>query len=394
MPQRGVEHLRLHAGEVMLEDRLVISREEILRPPPRPLALDHRVDGDVADPELLHRRSLPVFSSSVTGEFSADKPRTSCSAMRFGFPCPPPQIEQKCCLANASSARGQALNKKLKYAAVAIVVFAAAIYINNTNHLATHRDGKPALLAHRGIAQRFDERELKNDTCTAARMLPPSHAYLENTIDSMRAGFAAGADIVELDVHPTTDGEFAVFHDWTLDCRTDGHGVTREHSMAYLKKLDIGHGYTADGGKTFPFRGKGIGLMPTLTEVLATFPQVRLLINVKSRDPSEGEKLAAVLNKLPAERRAQIMVYGGDEPVEIVRQHAHDIRTISRAAIKRCLLGYIGYGWSGVVPRACHNAMVMSDQRRPVDVGLAGPFPQPHEGGQQRGLRARPLSRR
>ena len=138
----------------------------------------------------------------------------------------------------------------------------------------------------------------------------------------MRAGFAAGADIVELDVHPTTDGEFAVFHDWTLDCRTDGHGVTREHSMAYLKKLDIGHGYTADGGKTFPFRGKGIGLMPTLAEVLAAFPQARLLINVKSRDPSEGEKLAAVLNKLPAERRAQIMVYGGDEPVEIVRQHA------------------------------------------------------------------------
>ena len=157
----------------------------------------------------------------------------------------------------------------------------------------------------------------------------------------------------------TTDGEFAVFHDWTLDCRTDGHGVTREHSMAYLKKLDIGHGYTTDRGKTFPFRGKGIGLMPTLDEVLATFGEQRLLINVKSRDPSEGEKLAAVLNRLPAERRPQIMVYGGDEPVEIVRQRVSEIRTISRGAIKRCLLGYIGYGWSGVVPKACRNAMVM-----------------------------------
>ena len=36
----------------------------------------------------------------------------------------------------------------------------------------------------------------------------------------MRAAFAAGADIVEFDVHPTSDGQFAVFHDWTLDCRT------------------------------------------------------------------------------------------------------------------------------------------------------------------------------
>ena len=250
------------------------------------------------------------------------------------------------------------MKKKLKIAALAIVVL-AAIYANNTNRLAAHRESTPVLLAHRGIAQRFDERELKNDTCTAARMLPSGHDYLENTIASMQAGFAAGADVVELDVHPTTDGEFAVFHDWTLDCRTDGHGVTREHSMAYLKKLDIGYGYTADGGKSFPFRGKGIGLMPTLAEVLQAFPQGRLLINVKSRDASEGEKLAAELNKLPAERRSNIMVYGGDEPIEIVRQQMPDIRTISRAAIKGCLLGYIGYGWSGVMPKACRNAMIM-----------------------------------
>jgi glycerophosphoryl diester phosphodiesterase len=150
-----------------------------------------------------------------------------------------------------------------------------------------------------------------------------------------------------------------VFHDWTLDCRTDGHGVTREHSMADLKKLDIGYGYTADGGKTFPFRGKGLGMMPSLGEVLTAFPQRRLLINVKSRDPSEGEKLAAVLNKLNPERRAQIMVYGGDEPIEIVRRRAGNVRTISRAAIKSCLISYIGYGWSGLVPDACSHAMVL-----------------------------------
>ena len=100
-------------------------------------------------------------------------------------------------------------------------------------------------------------------------------------------------------------------------------------------------------------------MMPTLAEVLAAFPQQRLLINVKSRDPSEGEKLAAVLNKLTAERRAQIMVYGGDEPIEIVRRRADDVRTISRAAIKSCLISYIGYGWSGLVPDACSQAMVL-----------------------------------
>ncbi|OWV92458.1 glycerophosphodiester phosphodiesterase [Rhizobium sp. R635] len=251
------------------------------------------------------------------------------------------------------------MGRKLLICAATVAVAGTGIYLNNTSLLAEHRPGKPELLAHRGIAQRFDETDLKNDTCTAARMLPPKHDYLENTIPSMQAGFAAGADIVEIDVHPTTDGEFAVFHDWTLDCRTDGHGVTREHSMAEMKTLDIGYGYTADGGKTFPFRGKGIGMMPTLAEVLSAFPDRRFLINVKSRDPSEGEKLAAVLNGLSSERRAEIIVYGGDEPIDMVRRLVPDIRTASRKSLKGCLLGYIGYGWTGLMPEDCKHRMML-----------------------------------
>lgn len=251
------------------------------------------------------------------------------------------------------------MGRKLLYCAAAITIAAAGIYVNNTSLLAEHRPGKPVLLAHRGIAQRFDETDLKNDTCTAARMLPQKHDYLENTIRSMQAGFAAGSDIVEIDVHPTTDGEFAVFHDWTLDCRTNGHGVTREHSMADMKTLDIGYGYTADGGKTFPFRGQGIGMMPTLAKVLSTFPDRRFLINVKSRDPTEGEKLAAVLNGLSTDRRAEIIVYGGDEPIDVIRRLAPDIRTASRKSLKSCLFGYIGYGWTGVLPDACKQAMML-----------------------------------
>ena len=127
----------------------------------------------------------------------------------------------------------------------------------------------------------------------------------------MEAAFAAGADVVEFDIHPTTDGQFAVFHDWTLDCRTEGNGKTRDHAMTDLKKLDVGYGYTADGGKTFPLRGKGVGLMPTLDEVLDAFPDKRFLINVKSNDAGEGEKLAAYFAKLPPEARARLMVYGG-----------------------------------------------------------------------------------
>jgi glycerophosphoryl diester phosphodiesterase len=175
----------------------------------------------------------------------------------------------------------------------------------------------------------------------------------------MRAAFAAGADVVELDIHPTTDGQFAVIHDWTLDCRTDGAGVTRAHTLAELKALDIGYGYTADGGKTFPFRGKGVGLLPSLDEVLAAFPDRRLLIDIKSNDPADGEKLADRLARLAPEQLGRIMVYGGDRPVGLVRARLSGVRTMSRASLQSCLLRYVALGWTGHVPAACSRSLLL-----------------------------------
>ena len=142
--------------------------------------------------------------------------------------------------------------RKLPLVLAASVAAIGAIYAFNASwRVAPPSDLKIGLIAHRGIHQTYNREGLDNETCTAARIDPPVHDYLENTLRSMQAAFAAGADIVELDVHPTTDGHFAVIHDWTLDCRTEGTGETRSHDLAYLKTLDIGHGYTADGGKTW-----------------------------------------------------------------------------------------------------------------------------------------------
>jgi glycerophosphoryl diester phosphodiesterase len=240
-----------------------------------------------------------------------------------------------------------------------VLAFAAFAYLNNTNLLAPAGNGRPLLLAHRGLAQIFSHVGLTGDTCTAARMDPPEHPYLENTLASMLAAFRAGADIVEFDIHPTADGDFAVFHDWTVDCRTNGTGVTRSHTLASLKALDIGYGYTADGGKTFPFRGQGIGLMPTLDEVLSAFPGKRFLIHIKSNDASEGEQLAAKLSELPTPRLADLIVYGGNAPVASFAARLPAVRSMSRASLKSCLLGYFALGWTGYVPSACHRSMVL-----------------------------------
>ncbi|WP_376704506.1 glycerophosphodiester phosphodiesterase family protein [Mesorhizobium sp. ISC25] len=249
--------------------------------------------------------------------------------------------------------------RKRTISLVAILVAAGAVWLNNTSLLSSRPAGTPSVLAHRGLAQDFDRTNLGSETCTAARMLTPRHCFLENTISSMEAAFALDADALELDVHPTTDGKFAVFHDWTLDCRTDGKGETRSHAMSELKTLDIGYGYTADGGKTFPFRGKSVGMMPSLDEVLQRFPNRRFNINIKSNDPKEGEMLAAWLATLTPAERANLTVYGGDRPIEAVKAALPDMHTLSRASLTRCILRYAALGWSGYVPDACRQGTLL-----------------------------------
>jgi glycerophosphoryl diester phosphodiesterase len=251
------------------------------------------------------------------------------------------------------------MKRTLRLLSAGLLLLAAFVYVNNASVLAPAMSGKPSLLAHRGMAQTFHRDGLTNETCTAERIYPPTHDFLENTLASMKAAFDAGADVVEFDIHPTTDGHFAVFHDWTVDCRTEGHGVTREQTLAELKALDVGYGYTADGGKTFPFRGKGVGLMPSLDEVLRAFPAKRFLINIKSNDASEGEMLAQHLSRLPEARRDLLMAYGADRPIAALHARLPALRVLSKATLKRCAYAYLGLGWTGYVPPACQHTLLM-----------------------------------
>lgn len=234
------------------------------------------------------------------------------------------------------------------------------LYFLNASWLAAATaTGRPVFLAHRGVHQTYRPEGITAQSCTATMIDTPRHDFIENTLPSVRAAFDAGADIVEFDIHPTRDGHFAVFHDWTLDCRTNGRGVVREQTLADLKALDIGYGYTADGGKTFPLRGKGIGLMPSLDDVLAAFPGKGFLIHIKSNDPAEGEMLAARLLQLSADMRDTLAIYGGDKPVAALRRRLPEMKTMSKTQEVGCLARYLAVGWTGYVPSSCTNNLLL-----------------------------------
>jgi glycerophosphoryl diester phosphodiesterase len=250
--------------------------------------------------------------------------------------------------------------KRRYWVGLVVLVLVTAVYFYNAGwRVPPQADAQVQLIAHRGVHQTFHREDLGNDTCTAERIYPPEHGLLENTIPSMQAAFALGADIVELDVHPTTDGQFAVMHDWTVDCRTEGSGETRAHSMAELRALDLGYGYTADGGQTFPFRGKGFGPMPELRDVLTAMPERQFLVNFKSREEREGDMLATLVNEHPEWRAAIWGAYGGDEPTYRAADGIEGLHVWSRRGLIDCLTQYLGLGWTGFMPDACRNTKVM-----------------------------------
>ncbi len=140
----------------------------------------------------------------------------------------------------------------------------------------------------------------------------------ENTLIAFENAVQLGVDILELDVHLTADNELVVIHDHTVDRTTNGSGRVNEMTLAQLKELDAGYYFSADGGTTYPFRGKGITI-PTLEEVLTAFPDYRINIELKDDSRRAAERLSEIIDTLQAHNRV-IVVSFHDDPLVYFRK--------------------------------------------------------------------------
>lgn len=66
--------------------------------------------------------------------------------------------------------------------------------------------------------------------------------FPENTLASFQSAIALGCDMIECDVHMSSDGHLIVIHDHTVDRTTDGTGLVGEQTLAQLRALDAGRG--------------------------------------------------------------------------------------------------------------------------------------------------------
>jgi glycerophosphoryl diester phosphodiesterase len=128
----------------------------------------------------------------------------------------------------------------------------------------------------------------------------------ENSLEAFRIAVEAGAGGLELDVHMTRDGHVVVIHDPTVERTTSGKGAISEMTIDELRALDAGYGFSPDGGRTRPYRGRGVRV-PTLEEVLEEFPGVAVNIDIKAAYPGVEAAVLQVLRETDAWGRALVV---------------------------------------------------------------------------------------
>jgi glycerophosphoryl diester phosphodiesterase len=121
----------------------------------------------------------------------------------------------------------------------------------------------------------------------------------ENTLPAFERAAALGADAFELDVHLTRDGEVVVFHDDETSRLTGEPGTIEARTLTEVRALDAGWSFTDDGGRTHPWRGRGVA-PPLFSELLARFSAMRMNVEAKSGDPALAEALVACIRKAGA----------------------------------------------------------------------------------------------
>lgn len=143
---------------------------------------------------------------------------------------------------------------------------------------------------------------------TEAELPAPKHAFTviahrgchtnahENTLTAINHAIAAGVDYAEIDVRRTSDGQYVLMHDSTLDRMTDGHGAVAALSLAQLRKLSV---RDLKRPEIPPDR------IPTLDEVLSLAKgRIHLYLDFKSGDRAT---VAAAIRDAGVER--QVLVY-------------------------------------------------------------------------------------
>jgi glycerophosphoryl diester phosphodiesterase/membrane-associated phospholipid phosphatase len=146
-----------------------------------------------------------------------------------------------------------------------------------------------------------------------------------NTIEAFDLALEQGADVLEMDLQITADGEIVVIHDGTVDRTTDGTGAVADLTLDELQRLDAGVDVEDEAGER-AWADQGVTI-PTFGEVLERYPDVPLNVELKL-DGGEGI-IQPVIDLVAASGRAETITISSFDAGYLVpvREQLPEVRT-------------------------------------------------------------------
>ncbi|MGM9811700.1 MAG: glycerophosphodiester phosphodiesterase [Muribaculaceae bacterium] len=166
-------------------------------------------------------------------------------------------------------------------AVVLVAVYVAAIFVPSMffykRGYTTEKLAGKLIVAHRG----------------GAKLAP------ENSLLAIEKGIQCGADIIEIDIHQSRDGELIVCHDPTLDRTTTGKGKIADLTLDEIKRFSIVDQNSnatneriatlqqvLDLVESYRAKGRNVGLLIEIKHVAGQYQGIekRLVIELSRRD--------------------------------------------------------------------------------------------------------------
>ena len=110
-----------------------------------------------------------------------------------------------------------------------------------------------------------------------------SRYFPENTMAAFRSAVELQPDMIEMDVHMTSDGVLICMHDHMVDRTTDGEGLIREKTLAQMQALDAG------SWKGEAFRGEKVPTFVEFLDFMRDYPDILLNVELKDYHAHSGQ---------------------------------------------------------------------------------------------------------
>lgn len=240
----------------------------------------------------------------------------------------------------------------LKWAGLVLGVVLLVLSFINASWIAPRPLGKAKLVANHNVHPLQDYEAANDDDC-AANVIEPVGDTIENTYRSAYQSTMNSANAIAIDSSRTADDRAVAFAGPALDCLTDGKGPVDTMTLAELKRLDIGYGYTADGGKSFPLRGKFVGAIPTIGEIAGPVRNYQLFFRISNDDAAEADALLAELERSGIKPDKYMTFMGPPKAIAALREKAPESWNIDTQAARKCTADYKLQGWIGMTPDSC-----------------------------------------